>query len=176
MKFLASLLISLVVWGGASVSAMENGSHTYFIGDSIGWGMNEYGFLDYDHIDAEIGRKMEQGFDIIDTLDLEAGDRVIIELGTNNLVAPESWYLVWNILALIPDDVRVTWVAPVNFDIPTISFNFYHMLLEIDRPNLDIVPWALVATPHMLHDTLHPSRDGSFVLAALLEPNIQLWL
>lgn len=164
------ILLLLSLW----VPSTE--SHTYFVGDSIGWIANDYGFLDYDHIDAEPGRKMEAGLEVVQALDLQAGDRLIMELGTNNLDNISSWHLVQDILSVVPPGVRVTWIAPTGLYIPEAGAAFLQLLNEVDRPDFDIMPWSLIATPSMLYDTVHPTYAGSFLFAALLEPNMQLWL
>lgn len=178
MKFLASLLITLAIWSAAPASAMEN-SQTYFIGDSIGFGMSIAGHLDFDYVNAEIGRTMEAGFDIIDTLNLSGGDKLTIELGTNNLTTPESWYLISNIVALIPQEVCVTWVTPSYFHEPWRAVEFRSALIEqlSNRDCWNLVEWGRLGNVTMTHDTVHPNEFGSWYLAALLQPNVgPLWV
>lgn len=164
MKFLLALVLSLPM-------APADASETFFVGDSIGHIMDEYGFLDYDHIDSVPGRPLEDGVRVLRGWDLQPGDTLVVELGTNNLdLAANYAPLIAAVLDQVPAGVCVTWVAPSGFYVPVKSERFYAALspLLAERECSHVVRWDLLGNATMTYDTVHPTYFGAWYLAALL--------
>jgi hypothetical protein len=173
MKFLLALLLSVT-------APPADVPETFFVGDSIGHIMDEYGFLDYDHIDSVPGRPLEDGVRVLRGLDLHPGDTLVVELGTNNLDPATNYApLIASLLHQVPSGVCVTWVAPAGFYVPVNGERFFAALTPLlaERECSHVVRWDLLGNATMTYDTVHPTYFGAWYLAALIEEGGQpLWV
>lgn len=168
-SFIASLIAGAALFAASPTANADRfpTATTFFVGDSLGFNMQEAGLIDYDHMDTEPGRTLAQGLKVIRNLDIASGDVVIVELGTNSLTDRDSWTLVSDILDAIPADSIVYWVVPINFYIPADTADFLPLLSD-----LNLVRWDLAGNASMTADLVHPTLVGSWFLAALIDATI----
>jgi hypothetical protein len=172
--FLAALAVSVGLLAMPVPAEAQRAPETFYVGDSIGAIMADYGLLNFDHIDSVPGRPMQEGPEVIRGFNLQAGDTLVVELGTNNLT--EGGYLgkIESILTAVPDDVCLTWVTPMNFWHPEAGAAFFGELaagLALSGQCItDLVRWDLLGEAWMTYDTVHPTYAGAWYLAALIQP------
>jgi len=172
--FLAALAVAVGLMVTPVPAEAQRASESFYVGDSIGAIMADYGFLNFDHVDSVPGRPMQEGPEVIRGFNLQAGDTLVVELGTNNLTEGNYFIGIQSILLAVPDDVCVTWVSPMNFWHPEAGAAFFGELAAAialsDQCITDIVRWDLLGEAWMTYDTVHPNYSGAWYLAALIQP------
>lgn len=171
--FLASLAASLGLLAIAVPSEAQRATESFYVGDSIGFIMAEHGLLNYDHIDSVPGRPVEQGPEVIRGFNLQPGDILTVELGTNNL-GKGNFAGIQAVLEAVPDDVCIQWVTPMNFWTPGAGTVFFGELVAAiavsDQCISGLVRWDSLGEGWMTYDTVHPNYAGAWYLAALIQP------
>jgi hypothetical protein len=140
-------------------------TQTYFVGDSVG----TYLTVDVDANDSSPGRRMEEAQLPTTT----PGDTIVIELGTNNLLEPETWIEVDFIFDAIPRGVCVWWVSPYAAYFPAETAAFRQKLDDTFGASCGgVIPWGQVAQPFHTYDLVHPNNLGAFYLSALIDQSL----
>lgn len=169
---LAPLVASVGLLAMPVPTEAQRASGSFYVGDSIGAIMQWYGLLNHDHIDSVPGRKLEEGVEVVRGFSLQPGDRLTVELGTNNLDGDDDQFaLVSAIAAEIPNDICVQWVTAENFwTLNGAAFTTALVsALEADNQCYSLVRWDLLGRYWMTYDLVHPTYVGAWYLAALIQ-------
>ncbi len=122
------------------------------------------------YIDAQVGRQMQAGVQLVQELAATGGLRryVVVGLGTNGVISPgEIWQLRDAVgphreLILVNTFGPMSWESEVNNVLATATWH---------KPHVELVNWAqaIAPYPHLLwSDGIHPNPSGATLYARVV--------